>query len=115
MQASSAGLARVSAGRGLPEGGWRSEVARSEAEGSRRGCAARGRACRGDGVRDGVDDVATAPVMDGGVVELGHAWIKQEQGEIWAMAVSLRARERESSETVRLTATSTRVGDDLAP
>jgi hypothetical protein len=36
-----------------------------------------------------------APVMDGEIVELGHAWIKQEQGEIWAMAASLRARERE--------------------
>jgi hypothetical protein len=39
-----------------------------------------------------------APVMDGEIVELGHAWIKQEQGEIWAMAASLRAREREQQD-----------------
>jgi hypothetical protein len=56
---------------------------------------ARDGACRGDGIHSGVDGIATAPVMDGEVVELGHAWIKQEQGEIWAMAASLRARERE--------------------
>jgi hypothetical protein len=30
-----------------------------------------------------------APVVDGEIVELGHAWIKQEQGDIWAMAASL--------------------------
>jgi hypothetical protein len=24
-----------------------------------------------------------APVMDGEVIELGHAWIKREQGEIY--------------------------------
>jgi hypothetical protein len=37
-------------------------------------------------------------VVDGEIVELGHAWIKQEQGEIWAMAASLRAREREQQD-----------------
>jgi hypothetical protein len=36
-----------------------------------------------------------APVMDGEIVELCHAWIKQEQGEIWAMAASF-ASQRES-------------------
>jgi hypothetical protein len=37
--------------------------------------------------------------MDGEVIELGHAWIKQEQGEIWAMAASLQAREREQRDS----------------
>jgi hypothetical protein len=33
----------------------------------RRGCAARGRACRGDGARDGVGDVSRSSVMVGEV------------------------------------------------
>jgi hypothetical protein len=58
-------------------------VVRSAAEAVSRRHAARDGACIGDGVHGGVDGVATAPVMDGEVVELGHAWIKREQGEIY--------------------------------
>jgi hypothetical protein len=36
-----------------------------------------------------------APVMDGEVVELGHAWIKREQGEIYTSKRSAEAREVE--------------------
>jgi hypothetical protein len=45
--------------------------------------AARDSACRGDGFHGGVDGITTAPVMDGEVVEQGHAWIKREQAEIY--------------------------------
>jgi hypothetical protein len=60
-------------------------VVRSAAEVVSRRCAARDGACRGDVVHGGVDGVATAPVMDGEVVELGHAWIKRKQGEIYTL------------------------------
>jgi hypothetical protein len=57
-------------------------VVRSAVEVVSRRRAARDGACIGDVVHGGVDGVATAPVMDGEVIELGHAWIKREQGEI---------------------------------
>jgi hypothetical protein len=58
-------------------------VVRSVAEAVSRRRVARDGACRGDGVHSGVDGVATALVMDGEVIELGHAWIKHEQDEIY--------------------------------
>jgi hypothetical protein len=58
MHASPAALARVWRGRRLPWGCWWSAAVGSAAERFKRGCAARGRACRGEGARGGVDDVS---------------------------------------------------------
>jgi hypothetical protein len=68
----------------LPRGLRRSTVVRSVAEQSRRECAARESACRGDGARGGVDDDSMSSGRgNGGIVALRRSWVKQKgRGEI---------------------------------